>query len=40
MAAAQLTSLADYADLDGPLLTKNNPFRRPVYRNGKVMLEN
>lgn len=38
-AAAQLTSLADYADLDGPLLTKNNPFNIVKYENGKVLLQ-
>ncbi|HEX5002202.1 MAG TPA: dipeptide epimerase [Bacteroidia bacterium] len=37
-AAAQLSSLADYADLDGPLLTKNNPFPMPVYKNGILEL--
>jgi len=38
MAAAQLSPLADYADLDGPLLTKNNPFDMPEYRDGKLRI--
>jgi L-alanine-DL-glutamate epimerase-like enolase superfamily enzyme len=38
MAAAHLSSLADYADLDGPLLTSNNPFPMPEYKNGKLLL--
>ena len=38
MAAAQLSSLADLVDLDGPMLTKNNPFDVVKYVEGKVML--
>jgi L-alanine-DL-glutamate epimerase-like enolase superfamily enzyme len=38
LAAAQLTSLADYADLDGPMLTRNNPFQRPEYREGRLLI--
>ena len=37
-AAAQLSSLADYVDLDGPLLTRNNPFPIPLYEGGRIML--
>lgn len=39
MAAAQLSSLADIVDLDGPMLTKNNPFDVVRYVEGKVMLD-
>ena len=35
-AAAQLASLADWVDLDGPLLTKNNPFETVDYSDGKI----
>jgi len=38
MAAAQLSALADFVDLDGPLLTKNNPFPSPVYKNGILVI--
>jgi len=37
-AAAQLSSLVDYCDLDGPLLTKNNPFDNVKYKDGKVVV--
>ncbi len=37
-AAASLSSLADYTDLDGPLLTKNNPFDIVRYVDGSVHL--
>jgi L-Ala-D/L-Glu epimerase len=36
-AAAHLSSLADYTDLDGPLLTINNPFEIVKYEDGKVI---
>jgi L-Ala-D/L-Glu epimerase len=36
-AAAQLSTLADWCDLDGPLLTKNNPFNMVQYRDGKII---
>lgn len=39
-AAAQLTPLADYADLDGPLLIKNNLFNGVQFINGKITLNN
>lgn len=35
-AAAQITSSADWIDLDGPLLIKNNPFAGVKYNSGKV----
>jgi L-alanine-DL-glutamate epimerase-like enolase superfamily enzyme len=37
-AAAQLTPLADYADLDGCLLMKNDLFRGIDFINGKITL--
>ncbi len=37
-AAANLSSLADWVDLDGPLLTKNNPFDVVRYVDGKIVL--
>ncbi|HWY10148.1 MAG TPA: dipeptide epimerase [Bacteroidia bacterium] len=37
-AAAQLTAYADWIDLDGPTLVKNNPFSGIEYKNGKVEL--
>lgn len=37
-AAAQLTSFVDYADLDGPLLIKNNLFEGIQFINGKIIL--
>jgi len=36
-AAAQLSSMADYTDLDGPLLTLNNPFKIVNYVDGKII---
>lgn len=36
-AASQLSVLADWVDLDGPLLTKNNPFPPVTYRSGKII---
>lgn len=38
--AAQLASLADWVDLDGPLLIDNDPFEGVNYRNGRIMLNN
>jgi len=35
-AAAQLSSLVDYADLDGPYLTSNDPFKGIEIVGGKV----
>jgi L-alanine-DL-glutamate epimerase-like enolase superfamily enzyme len=37
-AAAQLSPLVDYADLDGPLLIKNNLFDGIEFINGKITL--
>lgn len=37
-AAAHLISLADWYDLDGPLLIKNDPFEGLNYKNEKVIL--
>lgn len=37
-AAAQLTPLADYADLDGPYLIANDPFEGMKVENGKVVV--
>ncbi|HLA68220.1 MAG TPA: dipeptide epimerase [Bacteroidota bacterium] len=37
-AAAQLSSLIDYADLDGALLTTNDPFRGVEITNGRLIL--
>jgi L-Ala-D/L-Glu epimerase / N-acetyl-D-glutamate racemase len=37
-AAAQLSPLADWADLDGPLLISNDPFKGITYKNGKIAL--
>jgi L-alanine-DL-glutamate epimerase-like enolase superfamily enzyme len=36
-AAAQLSVLANWVDLDGPLLTKNNPFPPVTYRSGVLL---
>jgi len=37
-AAAQLTPLTDWADLDGPLLISNDPFRGITYHDGRIIL--
>ena len=37
-AAAQLSPLADWADLDGPLLISNDPFKGITYKNGRIVL--
>jgi L-Ala-D/L-Glu epimerase len=37
-AAAQLAPLCDYADLDGPLLIKNDPYRGVIYDGAKFTL--
>ncbi|MGB3946880.1 MAG: dipeptide epimerase [Bacteroidia bacterium] len=39
-AAAQLSPLVDYADLDGPLLIKNNLFSGITFIEGKITLNN
>jgi len=37
-AAAHLSPLADWADLDGPFLTAGDPFSGIAYDNGKIVL--
>jgi L-alanine-DL-glutamate epimerase-like enolase superfamily enzyme len=37
-AAAHLSSLAEWLDLDGPLLVKNDIFEGISYKNGKIIL--
>ena len=37
-AAAQLSPMADYADLDGNLLISNDPFRGMQVKDGKIVL--
>ncbi|RKU31403.1 dipeptide epimerase [Candidatus Poribacteria bacterium] len=39
-AAAHLTPLVDYADLDGNLLIKNDPYKGVTLQNGKLILPN
>ncbi|WP_345950276.1 dipeptide epimerase [Mucilaginibacter sp. PAMB04274] len=38
LAAAALAPQCDWADLDGPLLTSNNPFAMPEFEEGKWLL--
>lgn len=38
-AAAQLTAYADWVDLDGPTLVKNDPFSGTEYNKGKVKIK-
>jgi len=38
LAGAHLAPLCDWADLDGPFLTVNNPFDQPGFENGKYVL--
>ncbi|RYE20143.1 MAG: dipeptide epimerase [Sphingobacteriales bacterium] len=38
LAAAALAPQCDWADLDGPFLTKNNPYKMPGFKNGKWVL--
>ena len=40
LAAAALAPLCNWADLDGPWLTKNNPFTDPKFVDGKYILNN
>lgn len=40
LAAAALAPLCNWADLDGPWLTKNNPFEVPAFIDGKYVLKN
>ena len=37
-AAAQLSPLVDWADIDGPFLTKDDPFSGLTYDRGKIVL--
>jgi L-Ala-D/L-Glu epimerase len=37
-AAAHLTPLVDYADLDGNLLIDNDPYEGVTVKNGKLVL--
>ena len=39
-AAAQLSPLVDYADLDGNLLVANDPYRGVTVKDGKLTLPN
>lgn len=39
-AAAQLAPMADYVDLDGPLLISNDPFKGITFVNGDLVLNN
>lgn len=39
LAGAALAPLCDWADLDGPFLTSNNPFAIPHFKDGKYILE-
>lgn len=39
-AGMALAPLCDWADLDGPALTKNNPFKDPIFKEGKWVLSN
>jgi L-alanine-DL-glutamate epimerase-like enolase superfamily enzyme len=38
LAAAALAPQCDWADLDGPLLTSNNPYKMPEFTEGKWVL--
>jgi L-alanine-DL-glutamate epimerase-like enolase superfamily enzyme len=38
LAAASLAPQCDWADLDGPLLVSNNPYKMPEFRDGKWVL--
>jgi L-alanine-DL-glutamate epimerase-like enolase superfamily enzyme len=40
LAGISLASLCDWADLDGPFLTSNNPFKAPAFNDGKWVLNN
>lgn len=39
-AGIALAPLCDWADLDGPFLTNNNPFDNPAFKDGKWLLSN
>ncbi|MFD1629981.1 dipeptide epimerase [Pseudopedobacter beijingensis] len=38
LAGASLAPLCDFADLDGPFLTTNNPFKKPEFKDGRYVL--
>ncbi|HTH82248.1 MAG TPA: dipeptide epimerase [Mucilaginibacter sp.] len=38
LAAAALAPQCDWADIDGPFLTKNNPYTIPAFKDGKYVL--
>lgn len=38
LAAAALAPLCDWADIDGPFLTTNNPYQAPAFAAGKYIL--
>ncbi len=38
LAGAALAPLCDFEDLDGPFLTKNNPYQTPEFKDGKYIL--
>jgi len=40
LAAAALAPKCDWADLDGPLLTTNNPYADPDFKDGRWVLNN
>ncbi len=40
LAGAALAPLCDWADLDGPFLTRNNPYQNPGFSKGKWILNN
>jgi len=40
LAAAALAPQCDWADLDGPFLISNNPFKMPAFANGRWVLNN
>lgn len=40
LAGAALAPLCDWADLDGPSLTRNNPFKNPEMKAGRYKLNN
>ena len=38
LAAASLAPLCDWADIDGPFLTANNPYKNPDFKDGRWIL--
>ena len=38
LAAASLAPQCDWADIDGPFLTTNNPYATPDFADGKYLL--